>query len=81
MIADPNINYVLTGTEPTRTYISLNCINETYWKDWADMPLDAINLTAWDGSGIAGPLGAWLPYLIPDIEMDGTIHVMELIEL
>ena len=73
MIADPNINYVLTGTEPTRTYISLNCVNETYWKDWADMALDAINLTAWNG--IAGDLGPWLPFLNPDIEGDGTIHV------
>lgn len=37
------------------------------------MPLDSINLTAWNG--IAGELGPYLPWLIPDIEGDGTIHV------
>ncbi|MHA2392920.1 MAG: ABC transporter substrate-binding protein [Promethearchaeota archaeon] len=67
MIADPNINYVLTGTEPTRTYISLNCVNETYWKDWADM--SPINLTE-----VFGPYEAWVPWTMPDVGWDGTVN-------
>ena len=33
---DPDINYVSLGYEATRTFITLNQINETYWKTWAD---------------------------------------------
>jgi len=69
MIADPNINYILTGIEPTRTFISLNCINETYWKDWADLGPSVINLTE-----IGGPWGAYLPYSLPDIDSEGRVH-------
>ena len=67
MIADPNVNYVLTGTEPTRTYISLNCVNETYWKDWADM--SPINLTE-----VFGPYETWVPWTMPDVGWDGTVN-------
>jgi ABC-type transport system substrate-binding protein len=65
MIADPNINYVLGGYDPTRTFITLNCVNDTYWKTLAD--------TGVNGSDPAGPIGdmSWLP----DIDADGTINV------
>jgi len=74
MIANPNVNYILTGIEPTRTFITLNCINETEWKDWADLGPAVFN-----ASDPAGPLG-WYGYYgdhswLADIDPDGTIHV------
>jgi len=38
MEADPDIRYMDLGYEETRTFITLNSINETYWKYWADNP-------------------------------------------
>jgi len=36
MIAAPDINYIEGGISADRTFITLNGINETYWKDWAE---------------------------------------------
>ena len=62
MEADPNINYVHTGYEATRTFVTLNQINETYWKTWADL-----------GPGNYPPEIATRTDL-HDIDSDGTIH-------
>ncbi|GAH02170.1 unnamed protein product, partial [marine sediment metagenome] len=47
MIADPDINYIDIGTGyyADRNFIELNAVNETYWKDWADLGPSVINLT------------------------------------
>jgi ABC-type transport system substrate-binding protein len=36
MVASPDINYTVYGIGSDRTFITLNAINETYWKTWAD---------------------------------------------
>ncbi|GAG72133.1 unnamed protein product, partial [marine sediment metagenome] len=68
MISDPDINYITMGYEPTRTFITLNGINETDWKTWADL-----GPAVFDASDPDGPIGdqSWLF----DIDSDGTIHV------
>ena len=63
MVADPDVNYVEQGYEATRTCITLNQINETYWKTWAD--LGPANYPP----EILGETG------LHDIDNDGTIHV------
>jgi len=63
MVADPDINYVGMGYEPTRTCITLNQVNETYWKTWADL-----------GPGNYPPEVQTRTDL-HDIDLDGTIHV------
>lgn len=68
MVADPDINYIIGGIAPDRTFITLNAINETYWKTWADAGSPAYNLS--DPDGIAGDLS----YLY-DVDADGTVHV------
>ena len=67
MIADSDINYFEMGSEPTRTSITLNAINETEWKTWADL-----GPAVFDASDPAGPVGdmSWML----DIDSDGTIH-------
>lgn len=69
MIADPDINYVISGFGADRNFITLNAINETYWKTWADGGSPLYNL-----SDSAGPAGEDLSYLY-DIDADGTVHV------
>ncbi|MHA1991670.1 MAG: ABC transporter substrate-binding protein [Candidatus Hodarchaeales archaeon] len=69
MNADPNINYIVSGIGTDRTFITLNAINETYWKTWADGGSPAYNL-----SDPAGPAGADLSFLY-DVDADGTVHV------
>ena len=68
MISDPDINYHEMGLEPTRTFITLNGINESDWKTWADMSPDGFN-----AADPNGPIGdqSWMF----DIDDDGTIHV------
>ncbi len=46
MVADPNINYNVSGIGTDRTFITLNAINETYWKTWADA---MVNVSAVSG--------------------------------
>jgi ABC-type transport system substrate-binding protein len=62
MVFDPDINYFEVGYEPTRTFITLNGINETYWKTWAD------NLTY-------APTEVKERTDLHDIALDGTITV------
>ena len=69
MVADPDINYVEYGVGTDRIFITLNAINETYWKTWADGGSPLYNL-----SDPAGPAGEDLSYLY-DIDADGTVHV------
>ena len=69
MVADPNINYNIGGISTDRNFITLNAINETYWKTWADGGSPAFNL-----SDPAGPAGADLSFL-EDVDPDGTVHV------
>jgi len=69
MVADPDINYVEYGVGTDRIFITLNAINETYWKTWADGGSPFYNL-----SDPAGPAGEDLSYLY-DIDADGTVHV------
>lgn len=47
MIADPDIDYyeLAAGYFADRNFIELNAVNETYWKDWADLGPSAVNLT------------------------------------
>lgn len=47
MIADPDINYIDIGSGyfADRNFITLNAVNETYWKDWADLGPSVVNLT------------------------------------
>jgi len=68
MVADPDINYVIGSIGTDRTFITLNAINETYWKTWADAGSPAYNLS--DPTGFAGDLS----YLY-DVDADGTVHV------
>ena len=63
LVADPDINYFIQGYEATRTFITLNQINETYWKTWADL-----------GPGNYPPEVQSRTDL-HDIDLDGTIHV------
>jgi ABC-type transport system substrate-binding protein len=60
--AAPDVNYFELGYEATRTCITLNQINETYWRDWADNP----SLT---------PPEIKARTNLYDIDPDGTIHV------
>ena len=69
MIDDPNVNYIVSAIGADRTFITLNAINETYWKTWADGGSPAYNL-----SDPAGPAEDDLSYLA-DIDADGTVHV------
>ena len=62
MVADPDIKYETIGYDPTRTCITLNQINETYWKTWADL-----------GPGNYPPEVQTRTDL-HDIDNDGTIH-------
>jgi len=72
MIADPDINYIEGGIGADRNFITLNGINETYWKDWADLGPSVVNLT--------DPTYSSYPYLgnytfLADIDdTDGRIH-------
>ncbi len=59
MVDDPDINYFNLGYEATRTFITLNQINETYWKDWADSGAPAEVASRTD---------------LHDIDLDGTVH-------
>jgi len=68
MVADPDVNYIIGGISNDRNFITLNAINETYWKTWADAGPSVYNLT--DPDGIAGDLS-----FLEDIDDDGTIHV------
>ena len=47
MIADPDINYIEIGAGyfADRNFIELNAVNETYWKEWADLGPSVVNLT------------------------------------
>ncbi|GAG13831.1 unnamed protein product, partial [marine sediment metagenome] len=69
MVDSPDINYIDSGIGTDRTFITLNAINETYWKTWADGGSPLYNL-----SDPAGPAGDDLSYLA-DIDADGTVHV------
>ncbi len=69
MVADPNIKYTIGGISTDRNFITLNAINETYWKTWADAGSPAYNLS--DPAGIGG---GDLSNLY-DIDDDGTVHV------
>jgi ABC-type transport system substrate-binding protein len=62
IIADDDLRYKELGLEPTRTFITLNCINETYWKYWADNPSRT-------------PSEIKSRTELHDIDGDGTIHV------
>ncbi|MHA2037456.1 MAG: ABC transporter substrate-binding protein [Promethearchaeota archaeon] len=65
MINAPNVYYMNLGYEATRTFITLNCINETYWKTWADL-----------GPGNYPPeIQARANSDYHDMDSDGTIHV------
>ena len=68
MVADPDINYIIGGISTDRNFITLNAINETYWKTWADAGSPAYNLS--DPDGFAGDLSH-----LYDIDDDGTVHV------
>jgi len=68
MVADPDINYVVTGVGADRNFITLNAINETYWKTWADAGSPAYNLS--DPDGFTGDLSN-----LYDVDDDGTVHV------
>ncbi|MHA2051911.1 MAG: ABC transporter substrate-binding protein, partial [Promethearchaeota archaeon] len=68
MVADPDVNYIVGGIGTDRNFITLNAINETYWKTWADAGPAVYNLS--DPNGIAGDLT-----FLYDIDDDGTIHV------
>ncbi|MHA2400739.1 MAG: ABC transporter substrate-binding protein [Promethearchaeota archaeon] len=68
MVADPDINYIVGGISADRNFITLNAINETYWKTWADAGPAAYNLS--DPDGFAGDLS-----FLYDIDNDGTVHV------
>ena len=68
MVADPDINYIIGGISTDRNFITLNAINETYWKTWADAGSPAYNLS--DPDGFAGDLSS-----LEDIDADGTVHV------
>ena len=69
MVEDPDINYIVGGISTDRNFITLNAINETYWKTWADGGSPAYNLS--DPAGIGG---GDLSHLY-DIDADGTVHV------
>jgi len=69
MVDSSDVNYVPSAIGSDRTFITLNAINETYWKTWADGGSPAYNL-----SDPAGPAGDDLSYLY-DIDADGTVHV------
>jgi len=64
MINAPNVKYMDLGYEATRTFITLNCINETYWKTWADLG---------PGNYPSEIQARANDYY--DIDSDGTIHV------
>ena len=68
MVADPDIDYTIGGISADRTFITLNGINDTYWKTWADAGSPAYNLS--DPDGFAGDLSR-----MEDIDDDGTVHV------
>jgi len=59
---DADLRYKDLGLEATRTFITMNCINETYWKYWADNP-----------SRTPSEIKARTE--LHDIDPDGTIHV------
>jgi len=68
MESDTDINYHEYGLEPARIFITMNGINETDWKTWADLGPAKFNAADPDG-----PIGdqSWLF----DVDDDGTIHV------
>ncbi len=72
MVASPNINYVETGVGLDRDFITLNCINETFWKDWADLGPSVINMT--DGDYGAYPYLGDMRYLEDVDDVDGRIY-------
>jgi len=73
MVASPNINYIETGVGLDRDFITLNCINETFWKDWADLGPSAINMT--DGTYSSYPYLGDMRYLADVDDVDGRIYV------
>jgi len=75
MIAAPDINYIEGGIGSDRTFITLNGINETYWKDFADMGPAVFNASDpyINETLYGGPVGD-LSHMV-DIDDDGTIHV------
>ena len=68
MILDDDIDYFDMGLEAARIFITLNAINETDWKTWADLSPDG-----WNAADSDGPIGdqSWLF----DVDDDGTIHI------
>jgi len=68
MVEDPDINYIIGGISTDRNFITLNAINETYWKTWADAGPSVYNLS--DPDGFAGDLSD-----MADIDDDGRVHV------
>jgi len=75
MIADPDINYIEGGIGSDRTFITLNAINETEWKDFADMGPGVFNASDpyINSTLFGGPVGD-LSHMV-DVDDDGTIHV------
>jgi hypothetical protein len=72
MVADPDINYIETGIGLDRDFITLNCINETFWKDWADLGPSVINLT--DGTYGSYPYLGDMRYLADVDDVDGRVY-------
>jgi hypothetical protein len=72
MVAHPDINYIETGIGLDRDFITLNCINETFWKDWADLGPSVINLT--DGTYGSYPYLGDMRYLADVDDVDGRVY-------
>ncbi|KKN13792.1 hypothetical protein LCGC14_1002720 [marine sediment metagenome] len=72
MVASPDINYVETGIGLDRDFITLNNINETYWKDWADWGPSVVNLT--DGTYSQFPWLGDMRYLEDVDDVDGRVY-------
>ncbi|KKN55194.1 hypothetical protein LCGC14_0584640 [marine sediment metagenome] len=72
MVASPDINYVETGVGLDRDFITLNSINETYWKDWADWGPSVVNLT--DATYSQFPWLGDMRYLADVDDVDGRVY-------
>jgi hypothetical protein len=72
MVADLDINYIETGIGLDRDFITLNCINETFWKDWADLGPAVINLT--DATYSSYPYLGDMRYLADVDDVDGRVY-------
>ncbi|MHA2326244.1 MAG: ABC transporter substrate-binding protein [Promethearchaeota archaeon] len=68
MVEADDVNYIIGGISTDRNFITLNAINETYWKTWADAGPAVYNLS--DPDGFAGDLSH-----LYDVDDDGRVHV------